>query len=70
MLLSGKFFERMSDAAKTNFLDQARALSEEDTTASWRRLKTLIKQACGGKKKDTDFNQKPALTRWDTLDRI
>jgi hypothetical protein len=69
-LLSGRYFEKMSDGAKTNFLDQARALSEEDTTASWRRLKTMIKQACGGKKKDTDFNQKPALTRWDTLDRI
>jgi hypothetical protein len=45
-------------------------LAKEDSIASWKRLKVIIKQACGGKKKDTDFNQRPALTRWDTLDRL
>ncbi len=69
-LLSGRFFERMNDKAKVNFVEQAKDHAKSDTTASWRRLKTLIKQACGGKKKDTDFKQRPALTSWDTLDRV
>jgi len=69
-LLSGRFFENMSDKAKISFIDQAKECARSDTVASWRRLKTLIKQACGGKKKDTDFNQRPALTAWDTLDRV
>mmetsp|Transcript_40496 Transcript_40496/g.84753 ORF Transcript_40496/g.84753 Transcript_40496/m.84753 type:complete len:186 (+) Transcript_40496:143-700(+) len=69
-LLSGRFFEKMSDKAKLTFIDQATDYARTDTTTSWRRLKTLIKQACGGKKKDTDFKQRPALTSWDTLDRV
>jgi len=69
-LLSGKFFEKMSDTAKLTFIHQAKEQAKSNTTASWRRLKTLMKQACGGKKKDTDFKQRPALTSWDTLDRV
>ncbi len=69
-LLSGRFFEKMTDKAKVSFVEQAKDQARSDTTASWRRLKTLIKQACGGKKKDTDFKQRPALTSWDTLDRV
>ena len=69
-LLSGRFFETMKDKAKIKFIEQSKDHARIDTTASWRRLKTCIKQACGGKKKDTDFNQRPALTAWDTLDRV
>mmetsp|Transcript_27547 Transcript_27547/g.59322 ORF Transcript_27547/g.59322 Transcript_27547/m.59322 type:complete len:1400 (+) Transcript_27547:106-4305(+) len=69
-LLSGKFFEKMNDKSKLSFIDQAKDHAKNNTTASWRRLKALIKQACGGKKKDTDFKQRPALTSWDTLDRV
>jgi hypothetical protein len=69
-LLSGRYFEKMNDSAKGSFLRQAKELAKEDSIASWKRLKVIIKQACGGKKKDTDFNQRPALTRWDTLDRL
>ncbi len=69
-LLSGRFFEKMNDKAKIKFIEQSKDNARIDTTASWRRLKTLIKQACGGKKKDTDFKQRPALTAWDTLDRV
>ena len=69
-LLSGRYFEGMSDKARMSFIEQAKDHAKSDTTASWRRLKTLIKQACGGKKKDTDFKQRPALTAWDTLDRV
>jgi hypothetical protein len=69
-LLSGRFFEKMNDKAKLTFIGQSKECSKSNTTASWRRLKTLIKQACGGKKKETDFKQRPALTAWDTLDRV
>jgi hypothetical protein len=64
-LLSGRYFEGMSDTTKNDFVNQAAALAEQDDTAAWKRLKVIIKQACGGKKKDTDFGQKPSLTRWD-----
>lgn len=64
-LLSGRFFENMSDNAKVTFIGEAKQLSKKGGDASWRRLKGLIKQACGGKKKETDFNQKPSPTRWE-----
>lgn len=67
--LTGRFLERLNDKARRNLIDQAKELAGTDTTVSWRRLKTLIKQSCGGKKKDTDFKQRPALTNWDALDR-
>ncbi|KAL3923871.1 MAG: hypothetical protein SGILL_001395 [Bacillariaceae sp.] len=70
LLLSGRFFEKMNDSSRRSFLTEAKKLAKEDSTAAWKRLKVIIKQACGGKKKDTDFNQRPALTRWDTLDRV
>lgn len=69
-LLSGRFFEKMNGKAKLSFINQAKEHAKNNTTASWRRLKTLIKQACGGKKKDTDFKQRPALTSWCSLDRV
>jgi hypothetical protein len=59
----------MSSAARVSFLQQVEAIINENSNASWRRLKPLIKQACGGKKKDTDFRQKPAPTRWE-FDRV
>jgi hypothetical protein len=68
-LLSGKQFENMSNQVKSSFLDEVKQLVSAEGAVSWRRLKGSIKQACGGKKKDTDFNQKPSPTRWD-FDRI
>lgn len=64
-LLSGHYFETMSGQAKTQFVTQAVNLAQKDNASSWRRLKVLVKAACGGKKKETDFGQKPSLTRWD-----
>jgi hypothetical protein len=69
-LLSGKFFDRMGEKSKILFLEQAKENVQVNNIAAWKRLKVLIKQACGGKKKDTDFKQRPALTRWDALDRL
>eukprot|EP00980_Cylindrotheca_fusiformis_P016698 scaffold5024_cov136-Cylindrotheca_fusiformis.AAC.27 len=69
-LLGGRFFETMGHKAKHEFVSQAMDFAKMDTQAGWRQLKALIKQACGGKKKDTDFKQKPTFTKWDALDRI
>jgi hypothetical protein len=68
-LLSGGHFTNMSQKATDKFVSDAVDVARMDTPAGWRRLKSLIKQACGGKKKDTDFNQRPAPTRWE-FDRI
>jgi hypothetical protein len=68
-LLSGRYFESLSTQARSVFVNEAKQLAASGGGANWRRLKGLIKQACGGKKKDTDFNQKPSPTRWD-FDRV
>jgi hypothetical protein len=67
-LVSGRFFENMSDKTKETFVAQAVEIARQNNGASWRRLKAVIKQACGGKKKDTDFKQRPTLTKWE-MDR-
>ena len=59
----------MNETAKSLFVAQAVEIATSDNVAGWRRLKGLIKQACGGKKKDSDFKQRPALTRWE-FDRV
>ena len=64
-LLSGRAFDSMSDQAKGLFLSQTMEIAAKGGMASWNKLKVLIKQACGGKKRDTDFKQKPAITRWE-----
>jgi hypothetical protein len=64
-LFSGKMFAQFSEKAKITFIADVTKLCEKDDNASWRRMKAIVKQACGGKKKETDFGQKPALTRWD-----
>jgi hypothetical protein len=67
--LSGRYFESFSETATQRFVQDAMILCRQDDAQSWRRLKLVIKLACGGKKKDTDFQLKPAYTRWD-FDRI
>lgn len=69
-LLSGRFFDSMGEKAKSAFITQAVDIAKTNTPAAWKRLKALVKQACGGKKKDTDFRQRPALTKYDALDRV
>jgi hypothetical protein len=68
-LLSGPFFESMSATTVENFINEVTACSSKGGLSSWRRVKVSVKQICGGKKKESDFRQKPALTRWD-FDRI
>lgn len=64
-LLSGRYFENLSEKARSNFIADIKELSAKGGITSWRRMKSLIKQACGGKKRDTEFNQKPSATRWE-----
>lgn len=65
-LLSGHFFEDMSSHVKGQFFKEVKDIcNKHEQTASWRRLKTIVKQVCGGKKKDADFKQKPPPTKWD-----
>jgi hypothetical protein len=64
-LLSGRYFEGTSEKAKEQFVDETIDLCRSDTASSWRRMKVLVKQVCGGKKKDSDCKQKPSYTRWD-----
>jgi hypothetical protein len=65
-LFSGRFFESMSTTAKESFLQQTVELAH---TANWKKLKQTVKAVCGGKKKETSFQQKPAFTKWE-FDRI
>lgn len=67
--LSGRIFDGFSTKAIETFLQQAVQICRKDDASSWRRLKVLIKTLCGGKKKDTDFGQKPPQTKWD-FDRM
>lgn len=69
-LLAGRFFSTMGEKHKTAFLEQVVEVAQINSPVGWKRMKTIIKTACGGKKKDTDFNQRPALTKLDDLDRV
>jgi hypothetical protein len=68
-LLSGRHFESLGQQNKEKLIQDAVSLANTNDTASWRRLKVLIKAACGGKKKDAGFQLKPSPTRWD-FDRL
>ena len=63
--VAGKYFERISDASSSHFLDQAQESARRNDSEGWRRFKCAVKNLCGGKKKDSGFNLKPALTSWD-----
>jgi hypothetical protein len=69
-LLAGRLFKTMSDKHKSTFLQQVLEVAQTNTPTAWKRMKAIVKTACGGKKKDTDFNQRPALTKLDDLDRV
>jgi hypothetical protein len=54
----------------TKFVTEAVDLARSDSTAGLKRLKTLIKQACGGEKKDTNFKQKICPDQIGWIDRV
>ena len=63
--LAGRFFAHLSDASRQGFVQQAMELCAKDDATHWRRFKVLVKQMCGGKKRETDYKQKPAATKWE-----
>jgi hypothetical protein len=67
--LSGRYFQKMSDTAQAQFLESAKEACTENDTTTWRRFKTILKKACGGKKKGSGFSLKPTKTTWD-CDRL
>lgn len=65
-LLSGPYFSPLQQDTREQFVRDMQNLARQGTaTLTWRRVKVLIKRICGGKKKNTDFQQKPAYTRWN-----
>jgi len=64
-LLSGRYFDGVSNQFHQSFLASVAEICQADNTAGWKKLKQVIKAACGGKKKETDYKQKPAPTRFD-----
>lgn len=64
-LLSGRYFEGVSDHFTQSFLAQVADICRTDTPGGWKKMKQVVKSACGGKKKETDYKQKPAPTRWE-----
>jgi hypothetical protein len=52
---------------QTNLIQQLRSILKSDS--DWRLLKGHIKSACGGKKKATNFANKPTVTMWQ-FDRV
>lgn len=64
-ILSGRYFEGVSGKFRESVASQVADVCRSDTAGSWKKMKQVIKSACGGKKKETDYKQKPAPTRWD-----
>ena len=67
-LLSGRYFVGLNSGTRDKFLSDIHDLALKDNASSWKRAKVLIKQICGGKKKD-NRQQKPTRTNWD-FDRL
>mgnify|MGYP005850680267 CR=1 FL=1 len=53
-LLSGRYFDGISDQFHQSFLASVADICQADNTAGWKKLKQVIKAACGGKNKETD----------------
>lgn len=68
-LLAGRFFQSMREPLQKDFLTKAVEIATDDSVEGWRRFKTLLKQASGGKKKASGFNLKPSPTSWE-CDRL
>ncbi|KAL9179854.1 hypothetical protein ACHAXT_007824 [Thalassiosira profunda] len=64
-LLAGRYLD-CSSHHLTTFLSKSKDVC---TKGDWRRLKVVLKAACGGKKKDAGFNLKPQYTSWE-CDRL
>lgn len=78
-IVAGPFIQSMSQNARQKFLKQTNQTASATFTSNknnsnkedeeWRRFKTLIKNTCGGKKKETSYNLKPSYSLWE-CDRV
>ncbi|KAL3798961.1 hypothetical protein HJC23_005100 [Cyclotella cryptica] len=60
-ILAGRYFEHVSSVHIDSFLSKTR---DACNRGEWNKLKSVLKSACGGKKKDSGFNLKPQYTCW------
>lgn len=67
--IGGPFMENLTESSKSQLISQANAAASRNDVEGWRRMKVLVKQVCGGKKKATGFNLKPSFSTWD-CDRL
>uniref|UniRef100_A0A7S2L1C8 Uncharacterized protein n=1 Tax=Leptocylindrus danicus TaxID=163516 RepID=A0A7S2L1C8_9STRA len=63
--LAGRYFEKLSDITRRQFIACAQNAAGQNSADGWRRFKSAVKQLCGGKKKDSGYDLKPAIISWD-----
>jgi len=67
--IGGPFIENISESTKSLMISQAKGAATRNDVEGWRRMKVIVKQVCGGKKKATGFSLKPPFSTWD-CDRL
>ena len=67
--LAGRYVNNLGWKAKSAFLTKVQEAGNENNGNGWRKLKVALKAACGGKKKMSGFNLKPAYSCWE-CDRV
>lgn len=65
--LAGRYFEKLSDITRRQFIACAQNAASQNSADGWRRFKSAVKQLCGGKKKDSGFDLKPGMISWDCI---
>jgi hypothetical protein len=63
--IAGPLFATMNAKTKDEFAVEALLVLNRTDGSQWRMLKAMIKRICGGKKKETDYGQKPPYTKWE-----
>jgi hypothetical protein len=63
--LAGPLFAAMNTRTKDEFASEALLVLNRTDGGQWRMLKAMVKRLCGGKKKETDYGQKPPFTKWE-----
>lgn len=67
--IAGPLFRTMPERMKDSFIEEALTVLNRNDANKWREIKAMVKRLCGGKKKETDYGQKPQYTKWE-FDRV
>mmetsp|Transcript_26 Transcript_26/g.39 ORF Transcript_26/g.39 Transcript_26/m.39 type:complete len:648 (+) Transcript_26:35-1978(+) len=68
--LAGYYFDHLKPKIRDDFTAKTREICNAAIDgAKWRKLKVVIKAACGGKKNASGFSLKPGFTNWE-CDRV